>query len=135
MVLVKNRIKYFYYILSIKAAYCNLFCKRFIRGFYNYYTKIFTRKTSVFLYFLSQFHFSLCARDPRADGPKNAGRNPGERPSGSIPRDMKPFIKPPAQCAHQPKHAQGNRRERYAQFRRRPSYMRRVFRDKPRKKG
>ncbi len=40
MVLVKNRVKYFYSILSIKAAYCNPFCKRFIRGSYIYYTKI-----------------------------------------------------------------------------------------------
>ncbi len=39
MVLVKNRVKYFYYILSIKAAKCNPFCKRFIRGSCNYYTK------------------------------------------------------------------------------------------------
>lgn len=39
MVLVKNRVNYFYYILSIKAAKCNPFCTRFIRGSYNYYTK------------------------------------------------------------------------------------------------
>lgn len=53
MVLVKNRVKYFYYILSIKAAYCNPFCKRFIRGFYIYYTKISAGRTSVLVYFLS----------------------------------------------------------------------------------
>lgn len=40
MVLVKNRVNYFYYILSIKAAYCKQFCKRFIRGSCNYYNKI-----------------------------------------------------------------------------------------------
>ena len=39
MVLVKNLVNYFFYILSIKAAYCNPFCKRLIRGSYNYYIK------------------------------------------------------------------------------------------------
>jgi len=39
MVLVKNRVNYFFYILSIKAANCNPFCKRLIRGSYNYYIK------------------------------------------------------------------------------------------------
>ncbi len=47
MVLVKNRVNYFYYILSIKAAKCNPFCKRFIRGSCNYYTKNLRK----FLYF------------------------------------------------------------------------------------
>lgn len=40
MVLVKNRVKYFYFILSIKAANCKHSCKRFIRGSYNNYIKI-----------------------------------------------------------------------------------------------
>lgn len=44
MVLVKNRVKCFYSILSIKAAYCKQFCKRFIRGSYNYYTTIYPIK-------------------------------------------------------------------------------------------
>ena len=51
MVLVKNRVNYFYYILSIKAAKCNPFCKRFIRGSCNYYTKNLRK----FLYFPVSF--------------------------------------------------------------------------------
>jgi len=54
MVLVKNRVKYFYFILSIKAANCKHFCKRFIRGSCNYYTKIRARETSGILYFLGR---------------------------------------------------------------------------------
>ena len=51
MVLVTNRVNYFYYILSIKAAKCNPFCKRFIRGSCNYYTKNLRK----FLYFWARF--------------------------------------------------------------------------------
>lgn len=54
MVLVKNRVKYFYFILSIKAANCKHFCKRFIRDSCNYYTKIRARVTSGILYFLGK---------------------------------------------------------------------------------
>lgn len=57
MVLVKNRVNYFYYILSIKAAYCNPFCKRFIRGSYHYYTKIKRVCQADFDYFLTEFNF------------------------------------------------------------------------------
>ena len=70
MVLVKNRVKYFYYILSIKAAYCNpfckrfirgsYFCKRFIRGSYIYYSKIFWASQADFDYFLINFSFLIC---------------------------------------------------------------------------
>lgn len=60
MVLVKNRVKYFYYILSIKAAYCNPFCKRFIRGSYIYYSKIFWASQADFNYFLTNFSFLIC---------------------------------------------------------------------------
>lgn len=51
MVLVKNRVKYFYSILSIKAANCKQFCKRFIRGSYNYYTTIILIKQEIMFIF------------------------------------------------------------------------------------
>lgn len=73
MVLVKNRVNYFYYILSIKAAKCNPFCTRFIRGSCNYYIK----KIKGFPPLLPTL--SACAAPAQKRAYKNSpGSNPGE---------------------------------------------------------
>ena len=73
MVLVKNRVNYFYYILSIKAAKCNPFCTRFIRGSYNYYTK----KIKGFLSFYPVFMGATRKPAKAAFSDKNRAGLPG----------------------------------------------------------
>ena len=73
MVLVKNRVKYFYYILSIKAAKCNPFCTRFIRGSYNYYTKKIKEFLSFYPFFMDATYRP--AEDALSD--KNRASLPG----------------------------------------------------------
>ena len=71
MVLVKNRVKYFYYILSIKAAYCNPFCKRFIRGSCIYYSKIVRTRQAYFFI----FSIKICPLCQNSKTARKAQRN------------------------------------------------------------